>query len=291
MGIVINFNGTISAPEEALVPAMDHGFLFGDSIYETLRTYRHVPFLMREHLARCENSAAGLRLEIPWDGDRMREEILRTLEAAGNEDSLVRIVVTRGVGRLDMLPGDSGPPSVLVYVVPHPVYPAEYFSRGAPVAVVDARRQGTGGVDPVLKTGSRLSNVLALMEAQRRGGFEAILTNTDGSVTEGTSSNFFVVRDGTLLTAGVAEGLLPGITRAVTLELAAGLGIPLEERPLRLEEVRTADEAFLTSTTKMVMPVSRVDECEVPGPGPVTLRLMKAFEERVEQEIARWPSG
>jgi branched-chain amino acid aminotransferase len=270
---------------------MDHGFLFGDSIYETLRTYRRVPFLMDEHLARCENSAAGLRLEIPWDGGRMREEILRTLEAAGNEDSLVRIVVTRGSGRMDMLPGDSGPPCVLIYVVPHPVYPDEYFSRGAPVTVVDARRQGTGGVDPVLKTGSRLSNVLALMEAQGRGGFEAILTNTDGFVTEGTSSNFFVVRGGTLLTAAVSEGLLPGITRAVTMELAAGLEISVEERPLQLEEVLTADEAFLTSTTKMVMPVARVDETEIPGPGPVTGRLMKAFEARVEEEIARWSAG
>jgi branched-chain amino acid aminotransferase len=291
MGSFINHDGRIQGLEEARVPATDHGFLFGDSIYETLRTYGRVPFLLDQHLERADNSARGLALEIPWDHAKMTGEVLRTLEAAGNEDSLVRIVVTRGVGPMDMLPRETGPPAVFIYVVPHPVYPEEYFTRGAPVVLVDARRKGTGGVDPTLKTGSRLSNVLALMEARNRGGFEALLSNTAGHVTEGTSSNLFVVTGGRLVTAEVEAGLLPGITRNVVIELAAGLGIDLEERSLLPEEVRGAEEAFLTSTTKMVMPIRRVDEDDIPGPGPVTGRLMEAFLKLVEEECARWRAG
>lgn len=288
MSAIINLHGNLVPPDEARISALDHGFLFGDSIYETLRTHARVPFLMDRHLDRCWRSAQGLGLSIPWERERLEEEILRSLEAADNADSLVRIVVTRGAGEtLDMQPISAHEPLVVLYVFPHPTYPLDFYERGVRVAVVDTRRSPTAGVDPTLKTGSRLGNVLALAEARRRDAFEAVMRNEAGQLTEGTTSNIFLGTGDALRTAPVEAGLLPGITRQVVMELARAEGIAVEERRLEMAAIEGAEEAFLTSTTKGVMPVRTIDGCDLGAPGPLTRRLMEAFARRVEEERER----
>jgi branched-chain amino acid aminotransferase len=281
----INLNGEIVAPGEARVSALDHGFLFGDSVYETLRTHRGVPMFFEKHLERIHASASGLGLEIPWGMERLREEVRRTLEASGEQEAVARLVVTRGVGPVELDPSRCLNPAVVVYVFPFPEYPREHYERGCPIAIVEVRRSPRASLDPGLKTGNRLNNILALVEARRAGAFEAVMMNERGMVAEGTTTNVFARVEDTLITPPATAGILPGITRSAVIELTRGAGIALEERELLPQELRAAREAFLTATTKGVMPIGSVDgETLGEGIGPMTRLLMELYAMRLEEE-------
>ncbi len=286
MSETINVNGTITPAEAAVVSPLDRGFLFGDSVYETIRTYGGRPFLLREHLLRLRRSAE--RLEIPHERTvvDIDTEIHRTIAAAGLPETAIRVVLTRGRGPLGYAPEDCGPPTLVVHGRPCPGIPEALLREGVDVAIVDVTRNARTSLDPAIKSSNLLNNFLAWRAAQRLGAYEPILLNAAERLTEGATSNLFVVRSERLLTPPLEDGLLEGITRGLVLGLAGGAGLGALEESLGPDDLRTADEAFLTSTLKGVLPIRRCDGWPIRHgrPGPITRRVMDLFHERVQVE-------
>lgn len=286
MSETINVNGTITSADAAVVSPLDRGFLFGDSVYETIRTYGGRPFLLHEHLHRLRRSAE--RLEIPHARAivDIETEILRTLDSAGLPESAIRVVLTRGRGPLGYAPEDCGPPTLVIHARLCPEIPAPFLREGVDVAIVDITRNSRTSLDPAIKSSNLLNNFLAWRAAQRLGAYEPILLNAADRLTEGATSNLFVVRSETIATPPLEDGLLEGVTRGLVLELARGAGLEAVEQSLGPDDLRTADEAFLTSTLKGVLPIRRCDGWPVRHgrPGPITRRVMGLFQDRVQAE-------
>ncbi len=286
MSETINVNGMIGTAESAVVSPLDRGFLYGDSVYETIRTYGGRPFLLREHLGRLRRSAD--RLEIPYDRAPVdiENETRRTLLSCDAPETAIRIVLTRGRGPLGYAPEQCGPPTVVIHARPCPEIPVSFLREGVDVAIVDVTRNARTSLDPAIKSSNLLNNFLAWRAAQRLGAYEPILLNAQERLTEGASSNLFVVSTDRLLTPPLEDGLLEGITRGLVLDLARADGLDASERSLAADDLRTADEAFLTSTLKGVLPIRRCDGWPIRHgrPGPVTRRVMDLFQARVQAE-------
>lgn len=281
MGFFASVNGVISPAQEARISVLDNGFTFGDGVYETLRTYGGRPFALDRHLGRLRRSAAGVGIGLPLGDDELAARLFALLERAGNEESYVRLMVTRGVGevsyRFDRVQG----PTVVMLAKPYEPLPPERYDNGVPLALVSVRRNSPQALDPAIKSCNLLNNILAMREAQSRGALEGLMLNERGDVAEGAGSNVFVVQAGQLLTPPLQAGILAGITREVVLELCAGLGQPVAERLLRVTDLLRAEEVFITSTLKEIVPVTSLDERLVGQgrPGPVTRRLLQAYRE------------
>jgi branched-chain amino acid aminotransferase len=300
MPTLVNLDGSLVAPSEAKVSVFDRGFLYGDSVYEVIRTYGGEPFELDAHLARLARSADRIGLSPKWDAARTTAEIARTLAAArdfrragGDRDDpaereaapwnrgerYLRVVMTRGAGEIGLDPALAVDPVAIVIVQRLRGPPASAYRDGVKAAIVGVRRASPEAVDPTAKTGAHLAHVLAVKEARDGGAHEAFLLDDRGYVTEGSSSNVFAVKDGRIRTPPVGAGILEGVTRGVVLRLARGEGIPVEEVAMRPEDLETADELFITSTLREILPVTRLGPHAVgPGrPGPVTYRLHGAF--------------
>ena len=279
MGFFASVNGIVTPADEARVSVLDNGFCFGDSVYETLRTYHGRPFEWGRHLRRLRASAGRLGFEIPLTNDQLLARLDAVLERAENPESYIRVIMSRGVGDLSYHFERVKGPTAVIVVKPYSDYPAWHYTDGIPVALVTVRRNHPQALDPAIKSSNLLNNVLAQREAQSRGAEEAVLLNLKGEVAEGASTNVFAVLGGTVLTPLLETGILAGITREVVLELARGLGIPLREQALMPEDVFSADEAFLTSTTREVVPIRTVDGRPLGRvqPGPVTQRILQSF--------------
>ncbi len=280
----INVNGILSPPETATISPIDRGFLYGDSVYETLRTYGGRPFLLREHLDRLRRSAT--QLGIPYDLATVEidREVERTLSDASLPEAAVRVVLSRGAGPIGYDPEGCGPPTVVVYVRPCPVIPETWLREGVDVAIVRVTRNARSALDPAIKSSNLLNNFLAWREAHGLAAYEPILLNDRERLAEGASSNLFLVRANRLLTPPLSEGLLEGITRGLVLDLARSDGIETSEETLQADDLRHADEAFLTSTLKGVLPIRRCDGWPIRHgrPGPITRRVLASFEQRVQ---------
>lgn len=281
--IRVFINGSISPPEGARVSVFDRGFLYGDSVYETLRTVRGQPLDLDDHLQRLERSARRIAIRLPRSPREITEAVLETLEAAGNAESYIRIIVTRGEGEIDLDPAAARGGSVIVIVKPLKLPLPEYFERGVAVRVVHVRRNSRDAVDPAIKSGNYLNNILALIEARQFGAYEAILCDAEGAIAEGSTSNIFAVSAGIVRTPPLDVGLLEGITRQKVLGLCQQHGIATQETRIRPEDLRNAEEAFLTGSVRGVLPITRVDEQEVATgqPGPITRRIMALYEMRL----------
>ena len=272
-------NGTVVPAEEARVSVLDNGFAFGDSVYEVLRTYGGLAFEPGRHFHRLRASATRLGISVPASDASLLAQVDTLLARVAGGESYIRIVVSRGLGdcsyNFDSVQG----PTVVMIQKPLMPYPASQYADGIKVAAVGIRRNHPRALDPAIKSSNLLNNILAVREAQARGAEEPVLLNQDGFLAEGASTNVFLVRDGTVFTPPLSAGILAGITREVVLEVLPGLGLPSREPPLRLEDLLTADEAFMTSTTREVVPVTKVDETPVGDgrPGPLTRRVMEAF--------------
>jgi len=293
MPVLVNLDGSLVSPQEARVSVFDRGFLHGDSVYEVIRTYGGRPFELPAHLARLAHSAERIALAPKWDAARATAEILRTLAAARGPDAdddpaaapwnhgerYIRLVMTRGAGEIGLDPALAVNPLAVVIVQRLQGPPAEAYARGVKVAVAGVRRAAPEAVDPSVKSGARLPHVLALMEARAQGAHEALLLDDRGFVTEGASSNVFAISGGTLRTPPLAAGILEGVTRGLVLRLARAEGVPVDERALRPEDLEAADEAFITSTAREILPVTAVGERQVGDgrPGSLTHRLHRAF--------------
>jgi len=288
MAATVNVNGRISSDHEAVIPIFDHGFLYGEGIYETLRTYNGRLFLYDRHMRRLRNSARLIDLTLPFTNDELAARIhdtinAATLEVAGVSDrrpeAYVRVLVTRGVGELTYDLKATPKPSWVIIVKPLVPPAAEAYENGVKVVLVDVVRNHPQSVNPMIKSNNLMNSALAAQEALKRGGFEAVMRNYRGELTECTQSNLFVVQNGAALTPPLESGLLPGITREFVFELGRDAGIDVREQVLRDDDLFRADEAFLTSTTRELLPIVTVDDRKLGDgkPGPVTLKLLKAF--------------
>ena len=284
MAATVNVNGRISAERDAVVSVFDHGFLYGEGIYETLRTYNGRPFLYQRHLRRMRNSARLIDLTIPFTGDELARCIRDTINAAtldGNE-AYIRVLLTRGVGDLTYDVKATPKPSWVIIVKPLPSPPAELYERGVKVVLVDVVRNHPQSVNPMIKSNNLMNSALAAQQALKRGGFEAVMRNYRGELTECTQSNLFIVNKGAVLTPPLEAGLLPGITREFVFELGRDNGIEVRDQVLRDDDLLRADEAFLTSTTREVLPIVAVGDRTIGNgtPGPLTQKLLKIFRAR-----------
>jgi branched-chain amino acid aminotransferase len=272
-------NGVVTDAAEARVSVLDNGFTFGDAVYETLRTYGGRPFHMGRHLDRLRRSAAGLRIPLPLADALLRERADALLAASGNPESYLRIIVSRGVGDISYAFERVQGPTVVMVTKPFQPLPDEAYRDGVAVIVSSVRRNHRSALDPALKCCNLLNNALAMQQARDQGALEPIMLNHEGEVAEGSGSNVFLVKDGVLLTPPLDAGILAGVTRAVVLERAQALGVPAREATVHLPELLAADEAFITSSLKELVPIRTVDGVVVGNgrPGPLTLRLLEDF--------------
>ena len=278
---IVNINGVITPIADGRVSVLDHGFLFGDNIYETLRTYHSQPFLFSRHFDRLERSARAIFLTLPWDRAKTKAEVVRTIAAAGAGEHRIRITITRGVGDVGPDPESCDSPNAVIFATPFTELPDSVYNNGVGVIVSSFYRSRQLGD---AKTGNLLRSVLAIREAKAAGAFEAITLTADGKISDGITSNLWLVQGNRLLTPSAESGILEGITRAVVLDLARREQLEVVEGLLDLSEVDKASELFLTSSTREIVPIVQVAGKAVGDghPGPVSRRLMAAYRQEVD---------
>lgn len=293
MHTAIDVNGRLGDAETARVPVLDRGFLFGEGVYETLRTYNRRPFLLDRHLARLRASAERLALDPPLDDAAFAARIRSTMRAvdAPGERS-IRLLLTRGAGELGYGLAGCPPPTVVVIVRPHAETPAAAAERGIDLVLSSVMRNHPEALSPRIKSNNLLNNALATWEAHRAGAAEALMRNHRGELAECATSNFFLVRGGAALTPPVEAGILEGVTRNFVFEVGASAGVAVREETLRPEDLDTAEELFVTSTTREVLAVTRVDGRPAGGgrPGPLTRALAEEFR-RLAREMSAGAGG
>lgn len=275
--MLVSINGQTVDPARATVSIFDRGFLFGDAIYEVLRTHRRRPVHQDRHLARLERSGAAIGFDVPALRAELEREVARLIAASpGDGELVIRIMVTRGSSpNLDLLASE-GPPVRIVWVKPLELPRPEVFERGLRLLSVQPD-EVVGRMAPSVKSNNRQANVMAHRIARAKGYDDGLFVDPSGVVTEGPTWNLFVVKDGQVLTPPLEHGILEGITRGVVFEECARLGIPCAERELPLAAARAADEMFITSTTRAAVPVASLDERRFTLPGPVTTRVREAL--------------
>jgi branched-chain amino acid aminotransferase len=282
-------NGTISLAGEAVVPVYDHGFLYGEGVYETLRTYNRLPFLFDRHVRRLRASANHLQLAVPFTDDELMAWIEQTVAAAGEmREAYIRILLTRGVGELTYDLSATPAPSLIIIVKPADEPSARVTDEGIRISLVPILRNHPGSVNPIIKSNNLLNNALAMQEAHRRGAEEGLMCNYRGELSECSQANFFMVRGGVALTPRSAAGLLEGVTRTFLFEVGRDVGVEVRDETLYPKDLETADEAFITSTTRELTPVVRVDEQIIGSgrPGSVTKTLLDGYRKRA-RDLAR----
>jgi branched-chain amino acid aminotransferase len=285
MSLKVYINGTLYDKDDAKISVYDHGLLYGDGVFEGMRVYGGKVFRMPEHLERLWNSAKAIWLEIPLTPDALGQAVNETVKANGIEDGYVRLVVTRGAGTLGLDPNRCSDPQVIIIADYIALYPREYYEQGLHIVTVSTIRNHPAALSPRIKSLNYLNNILAKIEGLQAGCVEALMLNQKGEVAECTGDNIFLVRKGELLTPSVEAGILEGITRAVVLDLARELKIPVRETPLTKHDVYIADECFLTGSAAEIVPVTKVDSRKIGdgAPGPITLRLLDRFHEVTRQ--------
>ena len=277
---IASIDGTIVALDEARISVLDRGFLYGDAVFEALRTYRGKPDALDQHLARLEQSCAILHIELGVARDVLAHEVERAVAAVPAPERQVRIMVTRGELPEGLAPGRAGRARRVILVRPLGLPPSSLYERGIRVSSCTAPTSPLwGGAKPA----AYLNNLLALGAAQRAGTEDALLLGEYGELLEGATSSAFLVRDGVVYTPPLALGILPGITRDRVLACCATTGIDARERLLHIHDAYAADELFLTSSVRLIVPVIEVDGvCVGPGqPGPVTRRVAAAYHAEV----------
>ncbi|HEX9620071.1 MAG TPA: aminotransferase class IV, partial [Polyangiaceae bacterium] len=268
MTIRVSIDGQLVDPQQARVSVLDRGFLYGDSVFETLRTYAGSPFALGEHLERLEESARRVLIRLPVEQRALSEEVRAAIAAAGNPESFARVMVTRGVGELGLDPGSARDPLRVIIVAPLVPPDPRQYAEGVPVITYRAQRIGEATGSEGAKVGNYLTAVLAMREARAAGAVEALILGSDGCILEGSTSNVFFVRGRTLVTPPLASGILAGITRAHVLSIAAELGLETELATVRKDDLEALDECFISSSIREILPVVRIDDCTIGSGAP-----------------------
>lgn len=277
-------DGAVVPAGDARIGVLDHGFLYGDSIYETLRTHDRRLFRLDEHLDRLEGSAEGIGLALPWSRDDLRAILEETIaHGPADHDVGLRLMVTRGEGPLGIDPTRCPEPRLLIFgwAVLRGEHPLA--STGVRVVITGVRRNPPSALDPRIKSGNFLNNILAYREVKAADAYEGVLLTVEGWIAEGTTSNIFWVHDGEVRTSE-DRGILLGVTRLTVLEILEAEGIPHRRDAFPPEDLLEADEAFLTSTLKGILPIGQVDGATLPVPGPITARIAEAYRLRTRPE-------
>lgn len=281
---MIYLNGSIIPESKAKISVFDRGFLYGDGVYETLRSYGGIVFMLDEHIRRLFRSASMIGLAIPMGLEGIERAVYSTLSANRLKDAYVRITVSRGKAPLGLDPRLTRKPTFVIMVKPLKEYPRTLYSRGIKLVVAGTRRNIRDALNPQIKSLNFLNNILAKKESVEKGGDEAIMLNHRGYIAEGTVSNVFFVKNSVLRTPSVDMGILDGITRQVILETARDLGIRAVEGAFTLRQLYRSDEVFVSNTTMEVMPVRSVDGRMVGnGAGKITKALLRGYRKRVKQ--------
>jgi branched-chain amino acid aminotransferase len=264
----VNIGGEIVDPGDAKISIFDRGFLYGDSVFETMRVYDSVPFAFTEHLERLYCSAERIGFELPWEIDFIRGQCLDTLKASGLSDSYLRLIATRGSGTMGLDPSLASDPQLVVLALSLPPLPLELYEKGHTAALVGVRRNLKMAIDPQAKTGNYINSVMAQNEARQRGADEAIMLDNEGRVAEGSSANVFAFVGGIWCTPPLDVGILGGITRSTILRIMESAKLPVDVRILWPEELKRASEIFLCSSVREMIPIVELDEQNV-GAGDV----------------------
>ncbi len=287
MGLKIYISGKLYEKEDAKISVYDHGLLYGDGVFEGLRSYSGNVFRLEQHLRRLWDSAKAIRLEIPLSIADMQTAIYDTLAENGLKDAYIRLIVTRGAGSLGLDPNRTSHPQVIIITDHISLYPPELYRQGLEIITASTQRSHPAALSPRIKSLNYLNNILAKIEGLQAGCNEALMLNHKGEVAECTGDNIFLVRDGLLRTPPTDAGILEGITRQAVIELAQTAGIAFRESPLTRHDVYVADECFLTGTAAEVIPVVKVDSRPIGSgkPGPITNDLRDRFH-----KLARTPA-
>ncbi len=281
MGLKICINGRILPQEEATISVFDHGLLYGDGVFEGIRAYNGKIFMLAQHLDRLYNSATAIALRIPVTKTELADTIKKTMEANNQRDAYIRLVVTRGVGKLGLDPNKCSTPQVIIITDTIELYPKALYEKGLDIVTVATIRNHFSALDPKIKSLNYLNNILAKIESIQAGAGEALMLNKDGYVAECAGDNIFIFKDNALLTPPANAGILIGITRNVVMELAAKMGIQVREELMTRYDVYIADECFLTGTAAEIIPVVKIDGRIIGAgkPGRITLDLLKRYRD------------
>jgi branched-chain amino acid aminotransferase len=276
----VYINGTLYPKEEAKVSVFDHGLLYGDGVFEGIRCYNGNIFKLEEHIDRLYDSAEAISLQIQLGRDQLKDAIVSTLKANNLKDSYIRLVVTRGVGKLGLDPFNCEMPQLVIITDTIQLYPKELYEKGLDAIIVQTIRNHSKALNPTIKSMNYLNNILAKIECLRAGAAEGIMLNTDGYVAECTGDNIFIVKDNEIFTPPVSAGILIGITRNVVIELAKEASITVKEEQLTEDDLYNADECFLTGTAAEIIPVANIDGRKIATgkPGKITLSLLKKYQ-------------
>jgi branched-chain amino acid aminotransferase len=277
----VYISGKFVPQEEAKISVFDHGLLYGDGIFEGIRSYGGKVFRLRQHIERLYESAKAIWLEIPMSQDAMCDAVDEAVRVNKIDDGYIRLVVTRGAGTLGLDPNRCSNPQVIIIADAISLYPKDLYEKGLEIVTVSVQRTHPAALNPRVKSLNYLNNILAKIEGLQAGCIEALMLNHKGEVAECTGDNIFLVRGGVLFTPPLDAGILAGVTRDAVIELARGAGIDVREIALTKHDVYIADECFLTGTAAEVIPVVKVDSRTIGTgkPGPITRELEKHFRE------------
>lgn len=277
-------NGAYLPESAAKVSISDRGWLYGDAVFETMRTYGGRVFKLEEHLERLKRSAAAVGIKLPMEPGEMAAVVLELLERGSpGSDVAIRVALSRGIGGGGLWPKEELEPTLAVLLRELPTYSAEVFTTGWRMITAKTKRNSPESIDPRVKSANFLNNIMAKREAVDAGVDEALMLNHDGWVAESTVSNFFMIANGGLVTAPVEAGVLAGITREMVLELAAAAAISADEALFTVDDIYRADEAFITLTSAGLIPIVELDGRPIGTgrPGPIVGRLRRLYEEHV----------
>lgn len=285
----VYMNGDFVKKEEAKVSIFDHGFLYGDGVFEGIRVYGGNVFRLREHLERLYESARSILLDIPGGIGEMEKAVLDTVRKNRLTDAYIRLVVSRGKGELCLDPAKCSNPQVIIIADQVKMFPQEQYDHGLKIITVPTRRNVPDALNPKIKSLNYLNNILVKIEANQAGVGEALMLNSDGYVAEGSGDNIFIVKRGILYTPPGYVGALDGITRRAIMDLCDRLGYEVKEQPFTCHDVYVADEVFLTGTAAEVIAVVQVDGRRIGEgkPGPITRHLLAEFRKLVTVEGSR----
>ncbi|MGI6488827.1 MAG: branched-chain-amino-acid transaminase [Syntrophothermaceae bacterium] len=286
MGMLIYLNGEFVPEEEAKISVFDHGFLYGDGVFEGIRAYNGKVFRLSQHIDRLYDSAKAINLEIPMSKEEMIEVVCETCRRNNLQDAYIRLVISRGKGDLGLDPKNCSEPTIVNIASSISLYPDEMYEKGMAVVTVPTRRNIPEGVNPRIKSLNYLNNIMAKIEAAIAGVSEAVMLNQEGFVAECTGDNIFIVKNGVLITPAPHLGLLDGVTRNAVIELAQKAGISVLETTFPRYDLFTADECFLSGTAAELIPVTKVDNRVIGDgkPGPVFKQLLQDFRELVKED-------
>jgi len=290
-GRVAVIDGVVMPVEEATVSVLDRGFLYGDSVFETIRTYGGKPFALGEHLARLARSASLVHIDLPVALEQVAREVQEGVHAAGNPESYVRVMVTRGSGELGLDPALASRGLRVVLVAPLVGPTAQMVNEGVSAITFATRRVSDDTGAAGAKVGNYLVSVLAIRAAKAKGAHEALIVDGEGRIVEGATSNVFFVRGGRLVTPSVESGILPGITRELLLEVAREMGIDVVFEAPRASDVPEVEELMISSSIREILPVVRLDDARIGDgtPGAFCRALREAFDKKVALLSGRLP--